>query len=178
MTDPWQLPGAVGEKSYTPTRSGWIAGVRTVVCTVETYLDSTTTFGSVRLQAGDLTADQAAFLAAVNPYTVAGQARPPGNTLEDLTGWQRFGGSMAAAARTEQRALRAHHWPAAAAGPVAALEAKVQQAAALWQQVADSTDPGQMDRVMSRSVDTHDEVVAVWRALSLPTRPANPEQSA
>ncbi len=175
--DTWRLPGAVVEKYYTPTRSGWSSGVRTVVCTMETGVDSARTTGSVRLRAGDLTSDQAAYLAAVNAFTVAGHAKPRDNTLEDTSGWQRFGGTMAAAARAERRALLAHHWPAGAAGPVAALEAKVKRAATLWQRVADSSDPGEMDRIMSRDVDAHDEAVAVRRSLSLPTRPADPEQS-
>jgi len=175
--DSWRLPGAVHEKYYTPTRSGWTSGVRTVVCTVETDTDSTRTSGSVRLRAADLTPDQAAYLAAVDAYTVAGQAKPKGGTLQDPSGWRRFGATMAAAAGAERRVLRAHPWPAAAAGPVAALETKAQQAAALWQRVADTKDPGEMERVMSRPVDTRDEAVAIRRALGLPTRPADPEQS-
>ncbi|MYS23319.1 MULTISPECIES: septum formation family protein [unclassified Streptomyces] len=180
--DSWRLPGDARSRYYVPTASGWTSGaVRTVVCFVQRG-QSTATVGSIHQDTSALTPDQAAYLAAENAYYLTELQKPDSvRPTTDLAAWRRYASVMAAAGLAREHALRARSWPPASAGPVARLEAGVDQAAADWRKAALAPDPEGTDRYVAAAgvvgTGAEAEAAAVRRGLGLADANGDPHLS-
>jgi hypothetical protein len=166
--DPWRWPPSLQLAFVGLTHSAWMQGSRSdVVCYVRTAGAD-----SVRQDSTRLTADQRAYLNTVGAYAVASAQRPRAKSaFQDFDGWRTYSASMADAALHERDALRSGQFPAAAAGPLAELEALDQRDAAHWRKAARAFDPDEIDQeAAAAGVDDgyQQATAALRRALGLP----------
>ena len=115
---------------------------------------------------------QSAYLKAVDAYVVAAARKPDTKgAVADFDGWRTYAASMATASLRESEALRTGRWPAAAAQPLAELEALDQREAAHWRKAATAPGAGEVDREIAaaQAEDGYgDATAALRRVLGLP----------
>ncbi|MFB7513796.1 DUF4190 domain-containing protein [Streptomyces sp. NPDC056144] len=136
--DSWAIPERLLVSYYYPTKESWRTGDRTVTCTFAT--DKKPVTGSVRADATTLTADQLAFLTALNPVEEAGYREPEEDPDEDFAGNKAWAKEMLTAIDGARTGLDAQSWPGASTAPVAALGKELDEASALWKKLATAPD--------------------------------------
>ncbi|MFF7210146.1 DUF4190 domain-containing protein [Streptomyces sp. NPDC008238] len=137
--DSWAVPPDVKVYYYAPDRESWKLGDRAVTCVFGKAKG--TLEGSLRQDASTLDAHQLAYLEAAGALNEVMAKGPEEEYVEDdLDGYREWAGRVAVALAAEARALEAHHWPARAAEPVAALAAEAGKARVLWARAAEAED--------------------------------------
>ncbi|MEU8760428.1 DUF4190 domain-containing protein [Streptomyces sp. NPDC048659] len=136
--DKWAVPDDVWTYYYLPTSISWRGGDRTVTCTYGT--DKQPFAGSLRRDGLTLTADQHAFLLAVNAIDTALMKEPEEDADVDLAANRAWAQEVFSTVTAESQGLRTRGWPANAAGPVAELSKKLDTAAKSWRKVAGAKD--------------------------------------
>ncbi|MFJ9719091.1 DUF4190 domain-containing protein [Streptomyces sp. NPDC101213] len=138
--DTWALTEEVDVYHLTPTRESWEWGDRQIVC-VFTHTDGESPLtGSLRSDATTLTADQLAFLEAMNDLDGTLYEEPEEYAEEDLDANKAWAGDVADATARQAGALNGHTWQAAAREPVAALVKDLGKAGKEWTAAATAAD--------------------------------------
>ncbi|MEU5220302.1 DUF4190 domain-containing protein [Streptomyces sp. NPDC020807] len=136
--DSWAIPGELWISYYYPTDDSWRDGDRTVTCTFAS--DKKPVTGSVRADETTLTADQLAFLKALNPVEEVGSREPEEDPDEDFEGNRAWSAEMLTAIDGARAGLDAQSWPGASTGPVAALGKELDEASTVWRKLASAAD--------------------------------------
>jgi hypothetical protein len=171
--DPWRWPRSGRMNLVAQAQGTRMFGINShVVCFVSTH-EAGGTVGAIRQDPSALTPAQSAYLKIVDLYRVAASQKPSAkNAVQDIYEWQNYATAMAEANLQERTALRAHSWPAAAAQPLATLEALDENDAAHWRIAARAPGPEQVDReAAAAQVDDgyQQASIALRRILGLPT---------
>jgi hypothetical protein len=167
--DPWRWPASLRLGFVGNTGGSEMFGSSShVVCYVTGVVG-----GTVRQDSSRATPAQAAYLAALDDYTVAALQTPgPQDAVSDFDGWRTYTAAMATATARERDALRAGHWPSTAAQPLATVEAIDQRAAAHWRKAAVAPGAQEVDQeVAAAQADDgyRQATAALRRALGLPS---------
>ncbi|MET9504592.1 DUF4190 domain-containing protein [Streptomyces sp. NPDC006622] len=138
--DTWTLTDEIDVYHLTPTRESWEWGDHQIVCVFAHTDGQSRLTGSLRSDATTLTADQLAFLKAVNAVDDALYEEPEDYAEEDLEANKAWAGDVAEATAEQAGALDGHTWQAGARQPVAALVKDMAKAGKAWTAASTAAD--------------------------------------
>ncbi|MFC9287487.1 DUF4190 domain-containing protein [Streptomyces sp. NPDC057052] len=138
--DTWALTEEIDVYHLTPTRESWEWGDRQIVCVFAHTDERSPLTGSLRSDATTLTADQLAFLEAMNALDDALYEEPEDYAEEDLDANRTWAGDVADATAEQAAVLDAHTWRTGAGEPVAALVKDMGRAGKEWTAASSAAD--------------------------------------
>ncbi|OQD52459.1 hypothetical protein BM536_030145 [Streptomyces phaeoluteigriseus] len=171
--DTWTLTDEIDVYHLTPTRESWEWGDRQIVCVFAHTDERSKLTGSLRSDATTLTADQLAFLEAVNALDDALYEEPEEYAEDDLDVNKAWAKDVADATAEQAEALNGRSWQSAARQPVADLVKTMGKAGKEWTAASTASDVDTFYEHYDTAYSyvDGDETVTAREALGLATTP-------